>query len=59
MGLNTWKNAPNGKIRKPDVTLAKNYLTQTELNFLNRIVTLYLDYADLQAQKGQIMYMKN
>ena len=59
MGLTHWKNAPKGKIRKPDVAIAKNYLTETELNFLNRIVTLYLDYAELQAQKGIIMYMKN
>ena len=57
LGLTNWKNAPNGKIRKPDVGIAKNYLSQTELNYLNRIVTLYLDYADLQAQKGIIMYM--
>ena len=43
MGLTTWKNAPKGKIRKSDVTIAKNYLTETELRQMNRIVTMYLD----------------
>jgi len=59
MGLTTWKNAPAGAIRKTDVTIAKNYLNEKELNLLNRIVTMYLDYAEMQAQKGIIMNMKD
>ena len=58
MGLTTWKNAPKGKIRKTDVGIAKNYLNEKELNGLNRIVTMYLDYAENQASKGIVMYMK-
>lgn len=58
-GFATWKNAPKGRIRKTDVLIAKNYLDERELNLLNRIVTMYLDYADMQAQKGVVMYMKN
>ncbi len=57
MGLTTWKNAPDGKIRKTDVTVAKNYLTQDELSSLNRIVTMYLDYAEDQAKRKQTMMM--
>ena len=59
MGLTTWKNAPKGAIRKTDVGIAKNYLNEKELDGLNRIVTMYLDYADMQAQKGIVMYMKD
>lgn len=59
MGLTTWKNAPKGKIRKTDVGIGKNYLTEKELNGLNRIVSMYLDFAELQAEKGVIMYMKD
>ena len=59
MGLATWKNAPKGAIRKTDVSIAKNYLDEKELNLLNRIVTMYLDYAEMQAQKGIVMYMKD
>ena len=59
MGLTTWKNAPNGIIRKPDVSIAKNYLNETEMDDLNRIVSMYLDYAERQAKKGQVMYMKD
>ena len=59
MGLTTWKNAPNGDIHKPDVSIAKNYLSQEEIDTLNRIVTMYLDYAELQAKRGQVMYMKD
>ncbi len=59
MGLTTWKNAPKGKIRKTDVGVAKNYLNEKELNGLNRIVTMYLDYAENQAGKGIVMYMKD
>lgn len=59
MGLTTWKNAPKGSIRKTDVGIAKNYLNEKELNGLNRIVTMYLDYAESQALKGVVMYMKD
>jgi hypothetical protein len=59
MGLTTWKNAPNGDVRKPDVSIAKNYLSQDEIKSLNEIVTMYLDYAERQAKRGQVMYMKD
>ena len=59
MGLTTWKNGPKGDIRKTDVSIAKNYLNEKELEGLNRIVTMYLDYAESQALKGVVMYMKN
>jgi hypothetical protein len=59
MGLITWKNGPKGSIRKTDVGIAKNYLNEKELNDLNRIVTMYLDYAESQALKGTVMYMKD
>lgn len=59
MGLTIWKNAPKGNIRKTDVGIAKNYLTEKELDGLNRIVTMYLDYAENQALKGVVMYMKD
>ncbi|PIY07089.1 MAG: cell filamentation protein Fic, partial [Bacteroidetes bacterium CG_4_10_14_3_um_filter_31_20] len=59
MGLTTWKNAPKGSIRKTDVGIAKNYLNEKELNGLNRIVSMYLDYAESQALKGVVMYMKD
>jgi len=51
MGLTSWKNAPKGAIRKTDVSIAKNFLNEKELDGLNRIVTMYLDYAEMQAQK--------
>ncbi len=57
MGLSTWKNAPKGTIRKVDVSVAKNYLSQEELSALNRIVTMYLDFAELQAQRKAAMHM--
>jgi hypothetical protein len=57
MGLTTWKNAPSGKIRQADVTVAKNYLDADELRELNRIVTMYLDYAEDQARKRRPMHM--
>lgn len=57
MGLTTWKNAPKGKIRKTDVSIAKNYLSQEELSALNRVVTMYLDYAEDQAQRRKSMHM--
>jgi len=59
MGLTTWKNAPKGSIRKTDVGVAKNYLNEKELNGLNRIVSMYLDFAENQAQKGTVMFMKD
>ena len=59
MGLTTWKNAPDGDIRKPDVSVAKNYLSHEEIRNLNEIVTMYLDYAERQAKRGQVMYMKD
>jgi hypothetical protein len=57
MGLTTWKKAPAGKIIKSDVVVAKNYLNEKEIKFLNRIVTMYLDYAENQAEKGIPMNM--
>ena len=59
MGLTSWKNSPKGSIRKSDVFIAKNYLDEKELNILNRIVTMYLDYAELQANNWVVMYMKD
>ena len=59
MGLTSWKNAPDGSIRKTDVGIAKNYLNKKELDGLNRIVTMYLDYAENQAFKGAVMFMKD
>ncbi|RLD68303.1 MAG: hypothetical protein DRI95_03460 [Bacteroidetes bacterium] len=59
MGLTSWKNSPNGKIRKSDVSIAKNYLDEKELKPLNRIVTMYLDYAEDQAEQGNVMTMKD
>ncbi|MDB6004516.1 MAG: hypothetical protein JWR15_1503 [Prosthecobacter sp.] len=59
MGLNTWRNAPHGKILKPDVVVAKNYLTEKELKSLDRFVSMYLDYAEDQAERGIPMTMKD
>lgn len=59
MGLTTWKNAPNGKIIKTDVVVAKNYLTEKELKSLDRFVTMYLDYAEDQAERGIPMTMED
>jgi len=55
MGLTSWKGA---KVRKGDVTVAKNYLNETEIRQLNRIITMYLDYAEMQAERKQPVYMK-
>lgn len=57
MGLTTWRNAPNGKIVKADVSIAKNYLSSDELHELNEIVTMYLDYATRQARRHIPMTM--
>ena len=51
MGLMTWQDAPNGKIKKSDVTVAKNYLTEKELGQLNRMVSAYLDFAENMATR--------
>ena len=59
MGLTTWENAPDGKILKVDVTVAKNYLSKEEMNYLERIVSLYLDYAELQAERKIPMSMED
>lgn len=59
MGLTTWKNAPQGRIRKSDVSIVKNYLNEAEMTNLNEIVTMYLDYAERQARRGNIMYMQD
>lgn len=59
MGLTTWENAPDGKILKADVTVAKNYLNEQEMNYLERIVSLYLDYAELQAERKIPMSMED
>jgi hypothetical protein len=57
MGLTTWKNAPHGKVLKGDITTAKNYLIEKEIKDLERIVTMYLDYAELQASRQIPMKM--
>jgi len=59
MGLTTWKNAPHGKIIKPDVSIAKNYLAEKELKSLDRFVTMYLDYAEDQAERHIPMTMED
>jgi hypothetical protein len=59
MGLTTWKNSPKGKVLKSDVSVAKNYLNQKEIDELNRIVTMYLDYAENQAARQIPMTMKD
>ena len=59
MGLTTWNNAPHGKIIKPDVVVAKNYLTEKELKSLDRVVTMYLDYAEDQAERHVPMTMQD
>ncbi len=51
MGLTTWKNAPGGRLRKSDVTVAKNYLGEDEIRELERIVSMYLDFAELRATR--------
>jgi len=59
MGLTNWKNSPNGPIYKYDVDIAKNYLNEKELKDLNRIVTMYLDYAEMQAENHNAMTMED
>ena len=57
MGLQTWKNSPKGKIMKTDVSIAKNYLIEKEIKELERVVTMYLDYAENQAARKIPMKM--
>ncbi len=59
MGLTTWKGAPDGKILKSDTLVAKNYLNQKELSRLNRLVTMFIDYAELMAEDEQLMSMQD
>lgn len=59
MGLTNWKNAPTGKIIKSDVSIAKNYLTEQELRRLDRVVSMYLDYAEEQAERHIPMSMED
>lgn len=59
MGLTTWKGAPDGKILKSDTLVAKNYLNEKELAHLNRLVTMFIDYAELMAEDGQLMSMQD
>lgn len=59
MGLTTWKGAPDGKILKSDTLVAKNYLNEEELSRLNRLVTMFIDYAELMAEDEQLMSMQD
>ena len=60
MGLTTWKNSGSGgKILKTDVGVAKNYLSEDEISELNILVNMYLDYAELQAKRNNLMTMQN
>ena len=59
MGLSTWEAAPHGKIIKSDVSVAKNYLNEQEMNYLERIVSVYLDFAELQAERKIPMSMED
>ena len=59
MGLTSWRSSPNGKIYKSDVTIAKNYLNEKEISRLNRLVTMFIDYAELQAEDGNLMKMQD
>jgi len=59
MGLTTWETAPHGKIIKADVSIAKNYLNEQEINYLERIVSVYLDFAEMQAERKIPMSMED
>jgi len=59
MGLTTWKDAPDGKIYKRDIVVAKNYLNEKELSRLNRLVTMFIDYAELMAEDEELMSMND
>ncbi len=59
MGLTTWKDAPDGKVLKRDIGIAKNYLSEKELSRLNRLVTMFIDYAELMAEDEILMSMQD
>jgi hypothetical protein len=59
MGLTNWRKGPKGKIFLSDTQVAKNYLDKSEIAQLNRIVNMYIDYAEFQAARGKVMYMKD
>lgn len=59
LGLTSWRRSPKGKIMPSDIVIAKNYLGKDELKHLNRIVNMYLDYAEMQAARGRVMRMKD
>ena len=59
MGLTTWKDAPDGKILKRDIVVAKNYLNEKEMSRLNRLVTMFIDYAELMAEDEILMSMQD
>ena len=59
MGLTTWKHSPKGKVLKSDVTVAKNYLNHEEVSKLNRLVTMFIDFAELRALNRQVMTMQD
>ena len=59
MGLTTWKDAPDGKILKRDIVVAKNYLNEKEISRLNRLVTMFIDYAELMAEDEVLMSMQD
>lgn len=59
MGLTTWKDAPKGKILKRNIGVAKNYLNEKEISRLNRLVTMFIDYAELMAEDGIAMSMQD
>lgn len=59
MGLTTWKGAPDGKIIESDITIAKNYLNEKEISRLNRLVTMFIDYAELMAEDEILMSMQD
>lgn len=59
MGLTTWKEAPNGKVLKRDIGIAKKYLNEKELSRLNRLVTMFIDYAELMAEDEILMSMQD
>jgi hypothetical protein len=59
MGLTTWRKSPKGEILPDDIKIAKNYLQKEEIQKLNHIVTMYLDYAEFQASRGRLMKMRD
>lgn len=59
MGLTSWRRSPQGKIMPSDIVTAKNYLDKKEIEHLNRIGNMYLDYAEMQAARGKMMSMKD